>query len=65
MNDFNSVSASCTVNGLDFRTPVLTTVLFCFMDSEIFFVFPFQELVAAEKKKQTVAEQVMIDHLSR
>ncbi|KAJ8783675.1 hypothetical protein J1605_008718 [Eschrichtius robustus] len=35
------------------------------MDSDIFFIFFSQETVAAEKKKQTVAEQVTTDHLSR
>lgn len=53
------------MNGLDFKTLLLTIVLFCFTDREIFFVFSSQEIVAAEKKKQTVEEQVMIDHLSR
>lgn len=48
-----------------FRVLVLTTVLFCFMDNEIFKIFSSQEMVAAQRKKQTVAEQVMIDHLSR
>lgn len=50
---------------LCFRTLVLTIVLFCFMDNGIFFIFSSQDVVAAEKKKQMVAEQVMIDHLSR
>lgn len=35
------------------------------MDNEIFKIFSSQEMVAAQRKKQTVAEQVMIDHLSR
>ena len=35
------------------------------MDNGVFFIFSSQEFVAAEKKKQMVAEQVMIDHLSR
>ena len=50
---------------LCFRTLVLTIVLFCFMDNGVFFIFSSQDVVAAEKKKQMVAEQVMIDHLSR
>ena len=50
---------------LCFRTLVLTVVLFCFMDNGVFFIFSSQDVVAAEKKKQMVAEQVMIDHLSR
>ena len=53
------------VFNLYFRTLVLTIGLFCLMDSDIFFIFSSQETVAAEKKKQTVAEQVMTDHLSR
>ena len=36
------------------------------MDNEILKIFDSsQEIVAAERKKQTVAEQVMTDHLSR